>query len=191
MKFLRKYGFDGVDLDWEYPGASDRGGLGEQDYKNYPLLLKTMRETFDASPRGGYGISFTIPSSYWYLRWFDLAELIKYADWINMMTYDLHGVWDANNPIGNVVQAHTNLTEISLACDLLWRNKVPPKQVVLGVGFYGRAFTLKDKNCAVPGCAFSGASKKGDCTGEGGILGYFGRHIIHFSLNSLSSPPCV
>lgn len=42
-----------------------------------------------------------------------------YADWINLMSYDLHGIWDSKNPIGNQVLAHTNLTEIDLALDLV------------------------------------------------------------------------
>lgn len=82
--------FDGLDIDWEYPGASDRGGKPE-DTKNYVLLLKTLQETFAASG-SNYGLTFTAPSSYWYLRWFDLENMIKYADWINLMSYDLHGV---------------------------------------------------------------------------------------------------
>lgn len=36
------------------------------------------------------------------------------------MTYDLHGIWDRNNPIGNIVQGHTNLTEIGYALELFW-----------------------------------------------------------------------
>ena len=136
VKFLNHYGFDGrpdsprrvanetakhslgIDIDWEYPGAPDRGGHKE-DTANFVSLLQTLRATFDASPRG-LGITFTAPSSYWYLRWFDLPNLIKYADWINLMTYDLHGVWDRNNPIGSIVQGHTNLTEIGYATELLW-----------------------------------------------------------------------
>ena len=94
-------GFNSLDINQEYPGASDRGGK-TRDVKNYVLLLKTLRETFDASG-GGYGLTFTAPSSYWYLRWFDLENLSKYADWINLMSYDLHGVWDADDPIGNIV----------------------------------------------------------------------------------------
>lgn len=36
------------------------------------------------------------------------------------MTYDLHGTWDRNNPIGNIIQGHTNLTEIGTALKLFW-----------------------------------------------------------------------
>ncbi|KAI1798649.1 chitotriosidase-1 [Daldinia bambusicola] len=173
VSFMTRYGFDGVDLDWEYPGAPDRGGLEDQDIANFVSLSKTLRETFRASARGNYGLTFTIPTSYWYLRWFDVPGLLKYADWVNMMSYDLHGVWDEHNPIGSIVQAHTNLTEIKLAADLLWRNNVPPGQVVFGVGFYGRSFTLKDTDCTTPGCQFSGPADKGPCTNSAGTLAYF------------------
>lgn len=73
-----------VDFDWEYPGAPDRGGKTE-DTENYVFLLKAVREAFDNSD-GTYGISFTAPSSYWYLQWFDLPGMVEYADWINLMS---------------------------------------------------------------------------------------------------------
>jgi chitinase len=68
------------------------------------------------------------------------------------------------------VAPHTNLTEIDQGLSLLWRNGVDPSKVVLGLGFYGRAFTLKDPSCKTPGCPFSGGAKAGECTGESGIL---------------------
>lgn len=87
VRFLNKYGFDGLDIDWEYPGAPDRGGKPD-DTANFVLLMKSLREAFDASPRM-LGLTFTIPSSFWYLRWFDMPGLLKYADWTNLMSYDL------------------------------------------------------------------------------------------------------
>ncbi|KAL5315417.1 hypothetical protein ACEPPN_016284 [Leptodophora sp. 'Broadleaf-Isolate-01'] len=57
VAFLTHYGFDGIDLDWEYPGAPDRGGIPD-DTKNYIALLETLRSTFDRAPRT-LGISFT------------------------------------------------------------------------------------------------------------------------------------
>ncbi|KAI0132937.1 glycoside hydrolase family 18 protein [Xylariales sp. AK1849] len=169
--FLKEYGFDGVDFDWEYPGAPDRGGKEEDKY-NYVALLQTVRQVFDESD-GEYGISFTAPSSYWYLRWFDLPGMIEYADWVNLMTYDLHGVWDSTDPIGSIVQAHTNLTEIKTSVELFWRENVPPEKIVLGLGFYGRSFQLKDTSCSTPGCAFAGAATAGTCTNNPGTLAYF------------------
>ncbi|KAF9249765.1 CAZyme family GH18 [Penicillium roqueforti] len=171
VHFLKQYGFDGLDIDWEYPGAGDRGGSAE-DTANYVLLLQTLRKTFDASGND-FGLTFTAPSSYWYLRWFDLPSMVKYADWINLMTYDLHGVWDSTDPIGSIVQAHTNLTEIKQSAELFWRVDIPPEKLVMGFGFYGRSFTLADKSCTKPGCPFKGASSPGPCSDTGGILAYY------------------
>jgi hypothetical protein len=89
------------------------------------------------------------------------------------MSYDLHGAWDSDNPIGSIVQGHTNLTEIKLAAELFWRVEIPPEKLLIGFGFYGRSFTLADTSCTAPGCQFSGAGKKGPCTDTGGILGYY------------------
>lgn len=116
----------------EYPSAEDRGGQPE-DTANYVELLKTMRTTFDSRPKK-YGLTFTAPSSYWYLRWFDLPNSVKYVDWINLMSYDLHRFWDRLNPIGSNVYAHTNLTEIKEATNMFWRAGVPPEKVVLVSG---------------------------------------------------------
>jgi chitinase len=74
---------------------------------------------------------------------------------------------------GSVIQPHTNLTEIQRAAELLWRVNIPPSQVSMGFGFYGRAFTLADPSCNTPGCAFSGASTAGVCTDTGGYLAYY------------------
>ncbi|KAM5503605.1 putative chitinase [Microsporum canis] len=171
LDFLNQYGFDGIDIDWEYPGAPDRGGHKE-DTKNYVEMVKTLRKVFDKSGRK-LGITFTGPSSFWYMRWFDLPGLLKYADWMNLMSYDLHGVWDQTNPIGSIAQAHTNLTEIKLAAELLWRVEVKPSQVAIGFGFYGRAFTLQDPSCTDPGCPFSAGADPGICTRTSGYLAYY------------------
>ncbi|KAL1589378.1 hypothetical protein WHR41_02173 [Cladosporium halotolerans] len=171
VAFLRDHGFDGVDIDWEYPGAPDRGGRPE-DTDNFVKLIQAIRKAFDKSG-SRLGLTFTAPSSYWYLRWFDLASLVAHVDWINLMTYDLHGIWDSDNSIGSQVQAHTNLTEIKSAVELFWRAKIPPSKLVLGFGFYGRSFTLSNPSCTEPGCPFSGALDPGPCTDEGGILGFY------------------
>ncbi|KAB8073077.1 glycoside hydrolase superfamily [Aspergillus leporis] len=39
LSFMSTWGFDGVDFDWEYPGADDRGGV-KTDTGNFVLLLK-------------------------------------------------------------------------------------------------------------------------------------------------------
>ncbi|KAK5994428.1 S-M checkpoint control rad4-like protein [Cladobotryum mycophilum] len=104
---------------------------------------------------------------------FDVPGLLKYADWANLMSYDLHGVWDEHNSIGSIIQSHTNLTEIKLAVDLLWRSNVPPGEIVFGVGFYGRSFQLKGPSYSSPGCQFGGPANAGVCTKSAGTLAYF------------------
>jgi chitinase len=42
ISFMNHYGFDGVDLDWEYPQADDRGGI-TADTENYVALVKELR----------------------------------------------------------------------------------------------------------------------------------------------------
>lgn len=57
--------------------------------------------------------------------------------------------------------AHTNLTEIKLALDLLWRNGVDAGKLNVGIGFYGRSFQLSDPACYRPGCKFKGGAAPG------------------------------
>jgi len=55
--FMDTYGFDGVDIDWEYPQADDRGGA-QGDTANYVSLVKEMRAVFGAK----YGITVPRPT---------------------------------------------------------------------------------------------------------------------------------
>ncbi|RJE16925.1 chitinase, partial [Aspergillus sclerotialis] len=48
LRTMQEYGFDGVDLDWEYPVSSVRGG-SEGDKANLVHLIIDLRETLDAS----------------------------------------------------------------------------------------------------------------------------------------------
>ncbi|KAK2927002.1 hypothetical protein FoTM2_012176 [Fusarium oxysporum f. sp. vasinfectum] len=94
----------------------------------------------------------------------------RYLDWFNIMTYDIHGVWDENiESLGPYAHAHTKLTEIQQGLELLWRNNINPERVVMGLGFYGRSFTMKSANCLNAGCEFSDGAKGGECTGTKGV----------------------
>ncbi|KAI4763235.1 glycoside hydrolase [Aureobasidium sp. EXF-3400] len=169
-QFMTQYGFDGADIDWEYPGAPDRGG-SSADVVNYPALLDIIKFKWKVEGKN-WGLSFTAPTSYWYLRWFDLPGLTKHVDFINLMSYDLHGIWDSTDPIGPYVYGHTNLTEIDLALELFWRVNVSPSMINLGLALYGRTFELKDPSCTSPGCGFAGPGAEGKCTRSAGILSY-------------------
>ena len=86
VNFMMKYSFNDIDIDWynfiqswgcdclylywfsfrEYSEATD-WEESKEDVKNYVLLLKIMRETFDNSAWGDYELTFTISSSFWYV----------------------------------------------------------------------------------------------------------------------------
>ncbi|KAI0505902.1 glycoside hydrolase [Xylaria bambusicola] len=170
IKFMDTYGFDGVDLDWEYPGADDRGGNSD-DVKNYVAFAKEARAAFGSK----YGMTMTLPTSYWYLQHFDLKGVQDSVDWFNVMAYDLHGTWDADSMfLGPYIAPHTNITEIDAALDLMWRAGIDSTKVVLGQGWYGRSFTLTDPSCNTPNgrCQFSGGADAGPCSKASGILDY-------------------
>ncbi|KFZ22959.1 hypothetical protein V502_02560 [Pseudogymnoascus sp. VKM F-4520 (FW-2644)] len=169
LSFMNTYGFDGLDIDWEYPGADDRGGV-EADTANFVLLVQELKQGL-----GSKGLTVTLPTSYWYLQHFDVNAMQDYVDWFNLMSYDLHGTWDADSQfVGPYIAPHTNLTEIDLGLGLLWRAGVDSSKVVLGQGWYGRSFTLKDPSCNTPNgvCQFSGGADAGPCSNTAGILDY-------------------
>ena len=81
---------NGVDFDWEYPGAQDIPHIkpGSKDEgANYLSFLRTLRSLLPE----GKSLSIAIPSSYWYLRGFPVAEMSNVVDYFIYMTYDLHG----------------------------------------------------------------------------------------------------
>ncbi|KAI1734037.1 glycosyl hydrolases family 18-domain-containing protein [Xylaria scruposa] len=167
--FMNTYGFDGLDIDWEYPGADDRGGA-QADSANFVTLVKELKESF-----GSKGLTVTLPTSYWYLQHFDVKGMQDHVDWFNLMAYDLHGTWDADSQfVGPYIAPHTNLSEIDQGLGLLWRAGVESSKVVLGQGWYGRSFTLKDPSCDKPNgvCQFNSGAEAGPCSGTSGILDY-------------------
>ncbi|WP_405710623.1 chitinase C-terminal domain-containing protein [Streptomyces sp. NBC_00046] len=107
VAFVKKYSFNGVDIDYEYPTTmkdagnpldwtlsnARRAGL----VKGYAALMKTLREKLDrASAADGthYLLSVAAPSSGYLLRGMETFQVQKYLDYVNIMSYDLHGAWN-------------------------------------------------------------------------------------------------
>ncbi|KAJ6088215.1 CAZyme family GH18, partial [Penicillium sp. IBT 16267x] len=151
------YGFDGVDTDWEYPTADDRGGV-TADFSNFPTFLAELRASFGS----GLGISTTLLSSYWYLQHFNVLEMEPSVDWTRA----------TSSRVLPYIRPHTNLTEINDGLSLLWRAGVSPSKVVLGLGWYGRSFPLADPSYTTPNgvCQFTTGGTPGECTKSSGTL---------------------
>ncbi|WP_444998296.1 glycosyl hydrolase family 18 protein [Aliikangiella sp. IMCC44359] len=107
VEFIRKYQFDGVDIDYEYPTSmkdagnpndfpisnARRGGLNA----SYVVLMRTLREKLDAAGEADsthYLLTIASPSSGYLLRGMEVFESTKYLDYVNIMSYDLHGAWN-------------------------------------------------------------------------------------------------
>ncbi|KAI1352858.1 hypothetical protein F5Y01DRAFT_324113 [Xylaria sp. FL0043] len=181
VKFIDDKGLDGVDFDWEYPGAPDIPGIppGSKDEgPNYLAFLVLLRKLLGAEK----SISIAAPSSYWYLKGYPIDEIAKVVDYIVFMTYDLHGQWDSGNayanpgcPTGNCLRSGVNLTETMNSLSLVTKAGVPSGKVVVGVTSYGRSFKMSTPGCTTELCTFTGSSAqsdaaKGRCTGTAGYL---------------------
>ena len=152
IEFLQTYKFDGIDLDWEFPGDFDRGG-STADFTNYGLLVTTICNEFN-NVFEKYTITMAVPVSRYNVEiGFNLTVLSQQLDSLNIMAYDIHGSWDDPKIIGS----HTDLRFIHDILQYLFDCNVPNDQIVLGLAAYGRSYILANLSCHSPGCAFTSA----------------------------------
>jgi chitinase len=168
IMFMDTYGFQGVDIDWEYPAEPKCGGRKE-DADNLVLLMKEMKEQFG----GRFGSSLILATGYWYLRRFKPAATQGYLDWMGFISNDLHGPWDTDvKTLGSKVRPQTDITEIEKNLKPLWFDGVDPSKIIMGIAYYGRTYKLADPSCGKMGCSFIAGEggKAGSCTNSSGVL---------------------
>ncbi len=189
ISYAHQYGFDGLDIDWEYPGDLQRGGAGE-DFDNFVEFLKELYAACKAASPSlilSYAspaiVPNGVPQNYHdnpstYFQW--LAECSQYLDRLNVMAYDYHGAFDYPNSTGaNAPLNHdTNLSSTFYIAQTLQnylQNGVPANKIVLGMPTYGHSFSgvANLSTNPGPGNQFTGAGAAGPSTGATGLLAYY------------------
>jgi len=190
VAYCKKHGFNGIDIDWEYPGDLTRGGT-EADFDNFVEFLKELDAACKAESPGlhvTYASPAIVPSGVpekyhsdpaLYYEW--LAECAKHVDWFNVMCYDYHGAFDqpkltgVNAPLKKDTEPSSTLYIVETVNNYL-NHGVPADKIVLGMPTYGHSFggvsELTPSNNG-PGLPFTRAGAAGPGTGEPGLLAYF------------------
>jgi chitinase len=167
VAFNRKYELDGLDIDWEYPAIPAAGtGARPEDKQNFTLLMKELREALDDLEREQ---TLTFASAGWkrYYDSIELSEVMRYADFMNVMTYDQVGgnspytghhtalglIRDDDvkeTPFWNYVKerragsnkgaANYGPRSVERIINFCIEKGVKPQQLVIGAAFYGRAW---------------------------------------------------
>ncbi|CAH0551736.1 unnamed protein product [Brassicogethes aeneus] len=172
VEFLKKYNFDGLDLDWEFPGK--RGGVPE-DKLNFFLLVKELKAAFRKhnfllTAAFGAGKD-TIDLAY------DVEGLAVYLDYIHMMCYDYHGAWDqrtgANAPLRSA-----DVLNVEYTINYMLKMGAPANKLVMGLPLYGRTFILPETTSLssskkpMLGQEAKSVGFQGPFTRENGFMGY-------------------
>lgn len=166
VQLMKKYDFDGIDIDWEFPGQrAEDNVFRPSDKENFTLLLAELRKQLElqtAKDNIHYLLSIASGADQTYLDHTDLKSAQKYLDYINIMCYDFYNGWmyqtghHANLfPSKNEKFGGDNLNKTITA---YLKTGIPAKKIILGIPFYGRKWTkVNPENNGLYQSAQSGA----------------------------------
>lgn len=150
VQFMTKYGFDGIDIDWEYPVSGGKAGNIErpEDKQNFTLLLKALREALNVqSSKDGkeYLLTIATGAGKAHAANLELNLIQQYVDYIQLMTYDFHGTWDSltgfNAPLyrdpGSRFSGEWSVND---TVHTYLNYGVPANKLIMGLPLYGRVY---------------------------------------------------
>ncbi|KAI4196331.1 MAG: hypothetical protein LQ346_003238 [Caloplaca aetnensis] len=151
VQLVKDLGFDGLDIDWEYPKDATEA-------QNYVDLLAEIRKGLDAvHHQGKMLLTVACPAGAKNYEILKLKAMDEYLDFWNLMAYDYAGSWDSNaghqaNLFPDSDNPSSTPFSTASAVEYYTSHGVASSKIVLGMPLYGRAFTATDG----PGKPYSG-----------------------------------
>ncbi|MBD2515623.1 hypothetical protein H6G93_11470 [Nostoc sp. FACHB-973] len=164
IQLMNDNGFDGIDIDWESPKQTEN--------QNYINLLNALDQQLPA----GKLLTTALMASSWSLEGLNgseyklgdvLQQTSQIVDFINVMTYDYKGTWEADTLTGHQAALYGSpgtKDTASWAVQYYKNAGVDPKDIVLGLPLYGRTWTGVE-----PGGKNDGLFQSGTPVIDGGV----------------------
>ena len=150
IDFIRRYGFDGIDIDWEYPVSGASGTPGRlADKSDFTLLMKELRQALDnqgALDGRYYCLTFAGAANSAYAGNVELSALSRYVDYALVMTYDIHGPWDTFTDFNSPLYTPTDSSpqyqwSVDASVQTYLSHGFPAEKLTIGIPFYGYVYT--------------------------------------------------